>query len=630
MNQNEATSPGSSPALGGVVGAMLLGGLIFTAVFFAAYQFIPANYYQSRDDGIITLSHARNLADYGIIGVNPAGERVEGFSTPLQVAAYYLFYSILGMEYPAFFLIQTLVTTFLCGGVFLLFFRTAPLRGGGLALLAAGCLSLSSGFLEWHGSGMENSFTHLFILLGLWVSWQALETNRVSAMTVIVLFLATLVRSEFIGHVLPLVILLAIYFLREKRDLRATGFLMLVPMLWGAVQLARVWYFGDFFPNSAYAQSISIQGRLASLLNAPVEFFQSLRPDLGAVLNHHNGYLFILMIPCLALLARDRRRTYFFLLVLSLGLTTLFSLVIFGPARLDETRITTPLALVAVFLWCWVLFHLRQGRQRVFTAGALVLLGLGIRAACYQPPYYLCCSGPDFEHIRAEFLFLQEKHDLGRATIANPDLGVMSFHKDFNVVDLGCLGNPVLARIQFRPELVATYFFEFAAPDLLECHPTWMAAYPEIFQDPRFVRQYERIQDKRDPWFATQGLEDDIRFWIRRDIRRDADTVERRLMDDLAADLSLDRLRRELADCAATRPTPRGTGYVTRAAYRHLAEFRSRGEHRRLLELFEGLPSARYDLALLDAARRRDWYRDVIAEVEEHSRLGKESAEDIP
>lgn len=617
MTETERSPRILSRQTGARMGVVLPAGLIFLVIFVVAYETIPANFYQSRDDGIITMSHARNLADYGAIGVNPAGERVEGFSAPLQMVMYYLAYTLFGMSYSTFGLLQTLVSTVLLGVVFGLFFRSSPWWGLGLTVGAAGCLALSSGFLEWHGSGMENPYTHLLVLLVLWVSWQAMVRDRISMMTVLFLFLATLVRTEFIGHVLPVFMLLALYFVREKRNRPALARLAVVPILWGVLQLARVWYFGDFFPNSAYAQSISMAGRLKAMIHSPAEFFQSVGPALMDVIHFHNGYFFIFLLPALCLLKWDRRRRYFVMLTFALALTTILSLAIFGPARLDETRMTTQLALLAVFLWTWLVFHLNNSRWRTITAGFLLLLGFGVRAASYQPPYYLCCSGPDFEHIRNEFLLLQKQNDLGRATIANPDLGVMSFHKDFNVVDLGCLGSPVLSRIQFQRHLVAIYFFEFVTPDIIECHPTWMAAYPEIFEDPRFNRMYERIEDRGDPWFEAQGLAQDIRFWVRRDVRPEADTPERRLLDDLQAELSLDRLQYELVACAAVDSAPGNSLYVTRAAYRFLPEFRVRGQAQQLLTLFAGTTSARYDQAVLDAAQRRDWYLDVIASVRE-------------
>jgi len=634
MAEKELTPSFVHRLMAGPMGSAFLAGAIFLVVFMVAYAFIPANFYQSRDDGIITMSHARNLADYGVIGINPAAERVEGYSTPLQMVVYVIGYALFRLDYSLFGLLQTVLGTVLLGVVFGLFFRVRHPWGTGLAVAAAVCLALSSGFLEWHGSGMENPYTHGVILLVLWVSWTALARERVSASTVVVLFAASLVRSEFIGHVLPVLLLLGVYFFRRGGRWPAVARLALVPILWGLVQGARVWYFGDFFPNSAYAQSISVMGRLTALVTAPAEFWSTVWPVLAEVFRFHNGYFLLFLLPALYFLEWDKRRLIFVLVLVSLVSTTLLSLVIFGPSRLDDTRITTHLALLVVFWWCWLISNLRTGRRQMVTAGLLLVLGFAVRWATYQPPYYLCCSGPDFEHIRSEFRFLQEENELARATVANPDLGVMSYHKDFNVLDLGCLGNPVLARIQFQRDLVATYFFEFAAPDIIECHPTWMAAYPEIFEDPRFDRLYERIEKHHDPWFEAHGLTADIRFWVRRDIRPASDTPERRLLDDLQAELSLVRIQAELAACALSGAAPGRSLYVTRTAYRFLPEFRARGQQRALLDLFAVSPTARYDLAVLDAAGRRDWYGDAIAAVTEfhhhRARQGQGNAADDP
>ncbi len=37
---------------------LLLGGIVFLFAFEAAFSGLPADYYQSRDDGVITMSHA--------------------------------------------------------------------------------------------------------------------------------------------------------------------------------------------------------------------------------------------------------------------------------------------------------------------------------------------------------------------------------------------------------------------------------------------------------------------------------------------------------------------------------------------------------------------------------------------
>ena len=78
--------------------AYLLGcGGVFVLVFYAVgYANIPGDYYVARDDGVITMSHGRNLVEHGFIGVGPSGERVEGYSAPVQMFAYALVYLIFG------------------------------------------------------------------------------------------------------------------------------------------------------------------------------------------------------------------------------------------------------------------------------------------------------------------------------------------------------------------------------------------------------------------------------------------------------------------------------------------------------------------------------------------------------
>ena len=72
----------------------LSGGLIFVVFFYWAYSNIDSSLYQVRDDGVITMSHAKNLVDYGFIGVSPSGGRVEGYSAPVQFFVYAAAYGV--------------------------------------------------------------------------------------------------------------------------------------------------------------------------------------------------------------------------------------------------------------------------------------------------------------------------------------------------------------------------------------------------------------------------------------------------------------------------------------------------------------------------------------------------------
>src|SRR5215813_6584751 len=84
------------------LGLVLFGGLIFCAFFYARYFQIPADFYELRDDGIVTFSHAKNWVDYGFIGVSPSGGRVEGFSAPLQFLIFSALYATTHIGYQAY------------------------------------------------------------------------------------------------------------------------------------------------------------------------------------------------------------------------------------------------------------------------------------------------------------------------------------------------------------------------------------------------------------------------------------------------------------------------------------------------------------------------------------------------
>ena len=101
----------------------LTGGLVFSLIFYWAYNDINNDLYQVRDDGVITMSHAKNWVDYGFIGVSPSGDRVEGYSAPVQFFVYAGIYALTGLDYETYANVQTAIFTFLLGALLALFFR---------------------------------------------------------------------------------------------------------------------------------------------------------------------------------------------------------------------------------------------------------------------------------------------------------------------------------------------------------------------------------------------------------------------------------------------------------------------------------------------------------------------------
>ena len=189
----------------------LLGGLIFVCVFHWAYSSIPDNYYQVRDDSVITMSHARNLVDYGFIGVNPSGGRVEGYSAPAQFFLFAAAYALTGVDYAAYVAAQTVIATFLLGALFVLFFKERKIAALLLTAMAALLLAYLRPFLEWHGSGMENAVTHVLFLATVLILVSQVRTERILWLLSIPVFLASISRAESIYHIGPLPVIFGVF-----------------------------------------------------------------------------------------------------------------------------------------------------------------------------------------------------------------------------------------------------------------------------------------------------------------------------------------------------------------------------------------------------------------------------------
>ncbi len=113
------------------IGLVIFGAVAFFLLFRLNLAPVPAANYEARDDALITLSHPRNLVEHGFIGVSPSGERVEGFSAPLQFVVAAVAYSVAPFDYRRFFQWQTTLGTMVLGALFAgAWFFPAPLTDG--------------------------------------------------------------------------------------------------------------------------------------------------------------------------------------------------------------------------------------------------------------------------------------------------------------------------------------------------------------------------------------------------------------------------------------------------------------------------------------------------------------------
>ena len=579
-------------------------------LLFKRFAPLPEAEYSYRDDAVITLSHAKNLVDYGAIGVDAAGARVEGFSTPLQFWIFVIAYALTHCGYPAFLDWQVQCCNFLLGVSVLAVFR--PRRWLGLALtLAIGLwLTTSLRFFGWHGSGMENAYTHVLLVALIAGALRSLARREVPRSLVACALLASLVRLESIVHVAPLLVIWAGAYYAEHKSLAAVRGSAIALLGWGVYQVWRVLYFGSFTPNTAIAEGVDVLACLRGLATGSLPDQAKQLSALRQIAGEHSAYLALAGLPLLAFGRRERTRSTLVLMLVSLAATGLAHPLLFGPARLDPVRTTSHVALVAPLLITTQLCALPRWSWRALVAAALApLLYLYLR---FEPPSdkFFCFPIVRADRIADTCLAHAREQALVHPSLANPDLGRISFRKQLLLFDLGLLGSPPLAHLKGDHGATARYVLDFAQPDFVELHGGWSCEYEYALRDPRFRQRYTPVPQGQKLGLGS-GCRGGAGIWFRKDMVKDSGSAERQLHDALRDELDPARIASELARCDADADRL-ACLYVVRGAYRMLPELAARGELPRVLRAFEGKKIRDYAVHVLSARDHGRWYVPVV------------------
>lgn len=601
-----------------IAGLLVTGAIAFTGIFYSHLHRVAETRYADRDDAVITLSHARNLVEYGFIGVSPSGERIEGFSAPLQFVVAAGLYAIRPFDYHAFFQWQTLIGTLALGCVFAALllpvhedWLSYRVLLAGVAIVAgAQILASSTAFLWWHASGMENVYKSVALLALLVGLDRMLRRGRVAWAAVPLVPLAAITRIDAIVPVAVLLAAFSLLWFARRRDWRGLAFAMAGLAPWAAFMAARRIYFGQWEPNTAAAQSISVATRLAAAARAPLAALA----DYRIWFEHVGGSLFAFQLWWLLPLAWIVRRHAASIDRVALIAAAVFACVVqyamFGPSRMDPPRTVTELALYATVAVPFVLLALPAFTRTHLLAGLLVLVSSGA-ATLHAVPHRLDVGWgtPTFEEA-ADFMDrVAAEQDLPRPTVANPDLGAVSWRKRFNMVDFGRLGSTVIPRVS-APGI---YVAEVAAPDIVELHAPWSCFNQEIFRTAAFQQGYVRVTppDPRDvqcpgPTGSHQA------YWLRRDIMKGSPSPERRFLDSFRASFALDVLDRELSVCLGN-PGPRPCDYVGRTLFRFAPELRRAGHGKAIEDRLLRDARLRTEHAFFTSARDPEWWTAVVA-----------------
>lgn len=523
------------------------------------------------------MSAGKHLVDYGFIGVSPSGPIVEASSSPLQTIIYAISYALFGVGYETFSSIQTGIASFFLGSVFIGFFES---RRKGILFSIASALVLTTvyPFFFWHGSGMENALTHVFLLATVYLLYRANSVQKVNYYAVPIVFLATVVRVDSVYFVAPLLVLFSASWKVQYKSWSGLTFSLLVFLCWSGANLGRYYYFGDFLPNTAYAQNISVSKNLSAVAHADFTYLKKAFRLAQNIILGDGGWLLLLIAPMVVQLKVARRqhysRTFLFhslVLMLALGFLAPF---LFGRARIDPARTTSQLALFVVVLIGVSLSYIdTKEAKKGLAYGIPLALFFGLGA--FKEPYYLGYSTKMFNARREKFKEIALKNRIDRATISNPDLGVMTWYKEFNEVDLGKLGSPTMAKLSGKPKLTE-YYLDFMLPDIIEAHSVWVRKHcAEIFSQPDFHHRYQMLDKSIDiRQVCKSRKKPKLYFWIRKDLLANSKSHERKLLDELQASLTLSTIKSEIASCKA-----RGEEctYIARTLFKFIPELRAKG-----------------------------------------------------
>lgn len=271
------------------------------------------------DDAMISMQYAKNFANgHGLVW-NVGGERVEGYTNPLWVLYMAIFHllpiplSKMGLA------IQISGMIFLSLNlVFVKKIVEEVTSSSWLALLAVIMTAFYYPLNYWSLQGMEVSILVLAVSCSLWLVIRSLNDGRYSVWPYLILGIATLVRTDIVALFAPLVGLLFITDPKHRMKHLVWGLGILGAFL--IVQTVfRLWYYGDFLPNTYYLKMTGypLISRLSRGLFVLAKFVWNF-----------NWILFLLPL----LLLRFRRDRIIILLFLVFGAQVAYSVYVGGDA----------------------------------------------------------------------------------------------------------------------------------------------------------------------------------------------------------------------------------------------------------------------------------------------------------
>lgn len=247
------------------------------------------------DDAYITFRSIENfIHGYGL--VHNVGERVQTFTHPLWFfilsGANYIFQKVLLLDYWSQMYFTDIFISIILSITTVLLIALLIAKSSLGAILALIILISSRAFMDYSTSGLENPLTHLLFAFFLYVLFEDRwpKLNKILMLSFIA-GLGILNRLDtFLLYLPPLLFEIS----KSKQKIRNMFFIMLgfTPIiLW---ELFSLFYYGTFFPNTAYAKLNTGISRTALLKQGLLYFSDSFLMDPLTLLSVLGVVIFIL------------------------------------------------------------------------------------------------------------------------------------------------------------------------------------------------------------------------------------------------------------------------------------------------------------------------------------------------
>jgi hypothetical protein len=233
----------------------IVGFLLYASFFIYRTSFVIGGerYFSLFDDAMISMRYAKNLAHgYGLVW-NPGSNPVEGYTNPLWVLFMFLIHLLPLPLSKTSLVVQIVATAFLV--INLYYVRKIALEiSEGSEAVALGAIALNALYLpinNWSLQGMEVSVLVLIVSIALSQALRCMATRTFSISLYILLGVGTWVRPDMVVPFAALLLFLATVDVTNRKRHLVYGSIILVGFC--AAQTAfRIWYFGDFLPNTYY------------------------------------------------------------------------------------------------------------------------------------------------------------------------------------------------------------------------------------------------------------------------------------------------------------------------------------------------------------------------------------------